>query len=408
MIRFHKGVKLFRNERRPAVKPALLFLILSGFLLAACGTQVASTNWPGMTAVDDTVYVAYGPEVLAVNIADEAPLWSWPSESRSGTLFYAAPSVTEDQVVVGDYGTSGGIFSPGVSVSLYALEEGETNTPSTNWISDSQAQDRIIAPPLQVGDQVFVGTADNFILALRASDGQLQWSFEADHSIWGQPSYSDGVLYVSSLDKNVYALDSDTGQEVWPAPGITGGSISDRANLDSNMVFVGSFDGHVHAMDRLTGEIKWSAPASAADSDTLTAVWGAPVLADGIVYFVDLDGTAYAVNADDGRQLWTQPLDSYATAAPVIFENSVFIALAGDQDLKADQRQGTLVALEAGGGKELWRQPISAPVFSTPVIADDAVVIAYRSLETDLNLDVFEPGDGSRRWNFAPALPEEG
>jgi outer membrane protein assembly factor BamB len=301
-----------------------------------------------------------------------------------------------------------------VNVSIYAIDE--TNSEESNtgvriapaWDEPAHVQDRIIASPLQVGDQVFVGTADNFVLALDAATGSADWpqSFETGHSIWGQPNFSDGVLYVSSLDKNVYALDSKTGQEVWPEPGRTGGSISDKADLDGNMVYVGSFDGHVHAMDRLTGEIIWSAPASAADSDNLTAVWGAPVLADGFVYFVDLNGTAYAVNADDGRQLWTQSLVNYATAAPVIFEDSVFVALAGDQDLNPDERQGALVALEVGSGKELWRQPISAPVFSTPVIADDAVVIAYRSPEVVLKLDVFELDDGSNRWSFV--LSEEG
>jgi outer membrane protein assembly factor BamB len=178
--------------------------------------------------------------------------------------------------------------------------------------------------------------------------------------------------------------------------------------LDGNVVYVGSFDGNVHAMDRSTGEITWSAPTSTADSDNLTAVWGAPVLADGVVYFVDLNGTAYAVNADDGRQLWTQPLDSYATAAPVIFEDSVFIALAGDQDLNPDERQGSLVALETGSGKELWRQTTSAPVFSTPVIADDAVVIAYRSAETELNLEVYEPDSGDLRWELPLISTGEG
>lgn len=123
-----------------------------------------------------------------------------------------------DGRVVGDYGCAGGFFSPRVTVSVYGLQENEAGGASQLWVNTANARDKIVAPPLQVEDQVFVGTADNHILALDATNGSLQWDYETDHAIWGRPAYRDGTLYVSSMDWSVYALDAVSGELKWSTP----------------------------------------------------------------------------------------------------------------------------------------------------------------------------------------------
>ncbi|MGB3715212.1 MAG: PQQ-binding-like beta-propeller repeat protein [Candidatus Promineifilaceae bacterium] len=387
-----KTIRLFNRS-------AIFLLIVFSLFIAGCGVRVANSNWPGMTASGDIAYVAFGSSVIAVDIVNEEHIWSFPAEPQAGQQFYAAPSVVEQDVVVGDYGQSGGIFSPGVKVSVFGLEVGEGSVPSVTWTSaESLIKDRIIAPPLQVGEQVFVGTADNYVYALDASNnGALQWQFETGHSIWGQPTYEDGILYVSSLDKSVYALDSTTGDMLWESA--TGGSISDKARLNSDLVYVSSFDSMIHAVDKATGDVQWTAESEA-------GIWGAPAFADGVVFYGDLNGNVFAVDGDSGSKIWNKSFASYMVAAPVVKDGVVFISTAGLLDREPAERVGSLIALDAETGDELWRESTVSPLFTTPVFIQDSIVIAFVNQDI-LNLVVYDTEDGSDLWTYQPTSASE-
>ncbi len=389
MTRFLSGGNLY-SIRRPAGQPALLFFILASLILAACGTQVANTDWPGLTAADNQVYVASGSGVLAVDVAEEKQLWLFPEDPQARLQFYAAPAVAEDRVIVGDYGAAGGLFSPSVRVSIYALN---ADNGQVAWVVSDVAKDRIIAPPLQVEEMVFVGTADNVLLALDAGSGQLRWRFDTGHSIWGQPTYDDGVLFVSSLDKEVYALDADSGREIWRHT--FAGAVASKPIVDDGLVYVSSFDKRLHALDRETGNEEWSAEAG-------DWVWAAPVLNGDLVYYVDVSGNVYAVEAASGTRVWMQNIGGLVRATPLLVDGVLYVASAGDVNVNEAERQGALIALDDEDGRELWRKTTSAPLYTTPVAVNDTIVVAL--ISQDALLLVFDQKDGSQRWSFRPAL----
>lgn len=392
--RFHSGGPLLKLTR-PTKGSALLVISILAFFLVACGIG-QNNNWPGLSASGDVVYAAFGSSVIALDIVEQKQVWTFPAEPQPGQQFYASPSVVEQNVVVGDYGESGGMFSPGVKVSVFGLRQGESSVPSVIWTSaEALIKDRIIAPPLQVGDQVFVGTADNYVYALdAANNGALQWQFETGHSIWGQATYEDGILYVSSLDKSVYALDATTGDLIWESA--TGGSISDKAKLNSDLVYVASFDSMVHAVDKSSGDVKWT-------SDATAAIWGAPAFSEGTVFYADLNGNVFAVDGESGDQLWSTSFDNYTVAAPVVKDGVVFVALAGLLEVEKAERKGTLVALDAETGDEMWRETTVASIFTTPVFVGDSIVVAFDSGEK-LTIVVFSTQDGSELWTFEPSV----
>ncbi|HET6444686.1 MAG TPA: PQQ-binding-like beta-propeller repeat protein [candidate division Zixibacteria bacterium] len=389
---------MFRTLR-PVNRSAIFLFIVASLFITGCGVSVANTNWPGLSASGDVAYVAFGSSVIAVDVVNQEQVWSFPAEPQANRQFYAAPSVVERDVVIGDYGQSGGIFSPGIKVSVLGLEQGESSVPSVVWTSaESLIKDRIIAPPLQVGSQVFVGTADNYIYALDASNnGALQWQFETGHSIWGQPTYEDGILYVSSLDKSLYALDAETGDKLWEST--TGGSISDRAKLDGDLVYISSFDRMIHAVEKDSGDVRWTA-------DSEAAVWGAPAFEDDAVYYGDLNGNVFAVDAETGSELWTKRFDSYMVAAPVIKDGVLFASTAGLLETEPALRTGSLIALDAATGDELWREATPSPIFTTPIFIQDTVVVTY-IVNNILNLVVFDTADGSDLWTFQPTTVTE-
>lgn len=398
MTRYLDGGTLY-EKRRPNTGQALLIFILAAFVLAACGTEIAGNSWPGMTANGDVVYIAYGAGVLAVDIVEEERLWTFFPEDAAATLqFYAEPSINDGRVVLGDYGASGGFFSPSVTVSVYALDESDGDI-SEDWKQSALAKDRIVAAPVQAEGLVFVGTADNFILALEADSGELAWQFEAEHSIWSTPSYRDGVLYVGSLDKNIYALDAQTGDLLWEQ--IVAGSVSGQVAVGDSLIYVGSFDKQLHALDKETGEIRWEVP----EGGTEDWVWAAPLLVENIVYFTDKSGNVFAVDAETGRILWTADIEGQVVAAPISANGIVFIASAGLVNNGDDIRRGTIIALDAETGEELWRKETTAPIYTTPVIVQDMVVVALTPGAGDL-LVVYNQRDGDEIWRYSPPVEE--
>ena len=83
--------------------PILIFLILTLVLSSCTGGSGSfrATSWPGVTVDQDTVYVAYEQQVLALRVKDGGLIWSYPAEPSARQLFYAPPAVSEDLLIVG-------------------------------------------------------------------------------------------------------------------------------------------------------------------------------------------------------------------------------------------------------------------------------------------------------------------
>lgn len=376
---------------RPSKRPVLIVLLLASWLLIACGDQISNANWPGLSASGDTVYVAYGSGVLAYDVASGEQAWSF-SPAPGRLLFYAAPSVQDGRVIVGDFGASRGFFNPGVAANVYGLRETSGSTPDELWTSSGVANDRIVAPPLQVGDMAYVGTADNQLLALDATSGEVMWRVPTEHSIWAQPAYKDGVVYVGSLDKNVYALDAETGAVRWRT--LLSGAIAGRPMVNGDLMYVTSFDRKLHALFIDTGEEAWSVDAG-------DWIWGAATLDDGVVYFADAAGVVYAVDSETGAERWTQQVSGVVQTSPTVANGRLFIT--SDLDAADDESPGMITVLSTADGVQLWQQQTTVPVFATPVVVADVLVVAVQT-ETDLLIG-YDVESGTQQWTVS--VPEQ-
>lgn len=380
------------------MQPVIFLLIVTSIVLAACGARVSNESWPGLSTSDETVFVAYGPGVLAVDIGEERQLWQFPEETNPGLQFYAPPFVAEEQIVIGDFGASGGLFSPGPTVTVYALENNgsDGSLPSVRWSRDDVADDRIIAAPLQADGKIFVGTSNNKMLALDAENGDLLWAFQTGHSVWAQASYAGEVLFVASLDNSVYALNAENGELLWQTE--LSGSIAGRPVLVDDLLYVSSFDRAVHALDSGSGEEVWLAEAE-------DWVWGAPAVNEGAVFFGDIAGNIYAVNAANGEEIWTREASGAIQTAPLYADGIVFV-VSGEVEGEEEERGGQVLALDAESGERVWDEDTPAPVFSTPVRVGNNVVVAVQNQEGILQLLVYDMESGDQVWDYTPPSEE--
>ncbi len=123
------------------------------------------------------------------------------------------------------------------------------------------------------------------------------------------------LIYGSSANDSVTALDAATGDIRWRY--YTGGPVRFAPSLLGNRLYVVSDDGYLYCLDVNSGELYWlfrgaPGPHLALGNDRLISLWparGAPVTADGIVYFAAgiwpfMGISVYALDAETGRIRW--------------------------------------------------------------------------------------------------------
>ncbi|WP_193787473.1 outer membrane protein assembly factor BamB family protein [Natrinema gari] len=73
------------------------------------------------------------------------------------------------------------------------------------------------------------------------------WSFEADGRLPTTPAVASGRIHVASLDRNVYALDPETGEAHWRFE--TDNAVIAAPAVTDDAAYVASNDGRVYALD---------------------------------------------------------------------------------------------------------------------------------------------------------------
>ncbi|MFZ4120808.1 MAG: PQQ-dependent dehydrogenase, methanol/ethanol family [Caulobacterales bacterium] len=190
----------------------------------------------------------------------------------------------------------------------------------------------------------------------------LAWSYELStgRAASGTPIVVDGVMYVTSAWSILYALNAETGEELWvydpEVPHERGQyaccDVSNRGVAVWNgKVYVGTIDGRLVAVDAKTGQEAWD--IITVDQSRPYTITGAPRAAAGLI-FIGNAGAEYGVrgyvsayDAETGALRWR----FYTTPNP-----------NGPDEAASDSVRETALAtwnpqgawLESGGGGTVW------------------------------------------------------
>jgi len=95
----------------------------------------------------------------------------------------------------------------------------------------------------------------------------LKWSYNTG-SVSSSPAVANGVVYVGSLDHNVYGLNASTGAKLWSYA--TGGYVWSAPAVANRVVYVGSIDRNLYAFGLPGGDqSKQGAASQRPDPKTL-------------------------------------------------------------------------------------------------------------------------------------------
>jgi len=355
-------------KRKTNLTIIILLIVTLSISLSACSgrSSMTASGWPGITADNDTAYIAFNSQVIAVNIANGTERWRFPSEPDAKITFYATPSLTKDgNLIVGGYDNV-----------LYRINiETGQGTPIFEG-----AEGRFIGGPLVVDEMIFAPSADHILYALN-SNGQEIWQFESGEQLWAKPSVDSDCdcIYLPSMDHKVHALDARSGGLIWSTDDLGGAIVGSPTTSDDNTLYVGTFNKEVVAIDTRNGRVLWRF----ATSDW---VWASPALEDDTLYFGDLSGTFYAVDRYTGVSNWQIQPGGAIVGTPLITEDALYFGT----------ENGSLISVNKNGSI-IWNQPYELELHSGPISNGDTILITTSDPET--LLFGIDPS-GVQKWSY--------
>lgn len=320
------------------------------------------------TVVADTVYVtSRDRNVYAISATDGTEQWRYETGIPAGheTPMRSSPTVVDGTVYVGG-GNYKQRFDDGVVevVSrhnyLYALD---AETGELEWRFQPEGITES-SPTVVDGIAYFACKAGN-VYAVDTADGSQRWRFSVDsdegEGITATPAVTDCTVYVGGWDKTLYALDARDGSVKWRHEADE--AVSAAPAVHDGTVYVGiNGGGPMKALSMADGEVEWEYPTKG------SVVACSPAVADGTVYIGDYSDTGrrlHAINADSGEEVWTARTRGYVWSSPAVVDGVVYVG----------GLENMVYGFDGSDGAELWRFETEDIVRSSPAVVDGVVYV---------------------------------
>jgi len=180
----------------------------------------------------------------------------------------------------------------------------------------------------------------------------LVWNYTTNGAVMSSPSIVNGILYVGSQDKNVYAIDSGSGNLIWKFQ--TNGTIESSPAVANGKVFIGSDDGYVYCLDSYSGNLIWKRFVNGdlpITSGAAVMLRSSPAVVGKTVYIGSVDGNLYALDVDNGAVLWKFETKGIITSSPTVADGAVYIT-------SEEPTEGALYKINSSDGTLIWRKPL--------------------------------------------------
>jgi outer membrane protein assembly factor BamB len=109
----------------------VLVIALAAILLSGCTGQGLTNSWPGLASDDETVYLASGQYLYAINLNDGNEIWRYPAKGSNSMQFIAQPVIAPDgTVIIGSSGSDHRL----VALNPSQLSGDTVKTPAEKWV----------------------------------------------------------------------------------------------------------------------------------------------------------------------------------------------------------------------------------------------------------------------------------
>jgi outer membrane protein assembly factor BamB len=212
------------------------------------------------------------------------------------------------------------------------------------------------------------------------------WRFTDRPLLEFPPIYVGGKLYFVNNSGFAYALDADTGKELWKRR-VGRLNASSPAYYNHRLYIVNLVPGHIVKLDAKTGKVIWK-------RDLPGRAESSPLIIDRTVYFGVENGELFAMSTGKGQVRWSTPLGGAIKAAPAYYGGKLFVGDYG----------GYMNAVDAKTGKLVWQSGSLGPGFggsgafySTPAVAYGRVYAG----NNDARVYSYDTSNGDLAWSYS-------
>lgn len=253
--------------------------------------------------------------------------------------------------------------------------ENETIPDSLDIAWDIDAGSGMRASLLVADSAVFVATTNRQLLAFGTRNGKKYWDQRMEGEMPGDIARSGRSLFMATSEWNgrVHARDMERGRAVWRH---NVGPTTHGPLVEGGIVYIGTDHGEVYALRSESGEQLWKARVSG-------SVASVP-LSDGDAIIVGTTtDTLYRIARSNGAVVVRAKIEGTVSAAPALQNGTLILPTFS----------GFVVGVRARDLQTQWHVDTGAPVLAAPIAASNGVVHA---LNRNAEIWRIENGHGAR------------
>lgn len=298
----------------------------------------------------DVAYIGSSEKFYALNAETGAEIWSVNVDGSA----HSSPAVYENTVYFGDF--SGKFYALNTldgSVKWTFITEGERQfgakgihgmEPRDEYFVDDW--DFFISSPTIYNDKIYYSSGNGNIYALDLQTGKELWAFQTHEVAHTSPAVAYGNVYAGSWDSYLYCLDAETGEKKWNYQTGIDTVYYNQVGIQSSplvadsTVFFGCRDAHVYALNAITGELQWK------KFNNYSWIIVSPVIDKENLYYTTSDSELFtALNRHTGDSLYSLPTKGYGFSSPILMDDMIYYGVFN----------GDLVAVDTKTQSEAWR-----------------------------------------------------
>ncbi|WP_430398941.1 PQQ-binding-like beta-propeller repeat protein [Ferrovibrio sp.] len=232
--------------------------------------------------------------------------------------------------------------------------------------------------------KLFVATAYGDVVALQPNTGLLYWHVALKLPVRGAPATEGGRVYLITQDNQFFALEAETGRQLWTYSGIVeaAGLLGAAAPAAEGSTVVAPFSsGEVVSLRAETGTVGWSeqlvrTAGRVSAIGALNDINALPVIDRGRVYAVSQSGRFVAIDIRTGERVWERAVGSVQT--PWVAGEFIFLVTVDAEILCLSRRDGKVKWIRQLQRYKDPTAPIRKGVINWygPVLAGDRLIVA--------------------------------
>jgi outer membrane protein assembly factor BamB len=293
---------------------------------------------------------------------------------------------------------------------------GQDDSERVDSVSEFNVETEIVGATVLFGDTLIFGTSEiggekdpgGYLFALDSNPAlrdfsRLKWAFPTGDAVFSTPVVVDGVAYITSLDKNIYAIDLADGianvddRLLWSFT--AQGAIAATPVVLDGKLYVGDLRNNFYSLDIATRARALSGDEIDSSTEWIYDangwVWAEAVIEDGVAFVANLGGEVHAVSIANGQAFWSESvkIEGQIVAAPALYDGPPRPSTRQrDRLLAVPSGDLDVWVVDVATGQELGKFATGSSVKASPVVSESTIYIHT----LDRELQWFSTNDRAR------------